>query len=120
MTMIVDVAIGVFLLYLALALIVTTLQELLSSLFATRAHHLYRVLSSVVRGRVLGSADDKALIQLVYEHPLIRSLADRVPQFRDGKPRLLGRGLPSYIPSRAFVLALLDVLRSGGGAPERA
>lgn len=120
MTTILDVAIGVMLLYLSLALIVTTLQELLASLFAARAQHLYRALSDLVTGTLKESDGEvKSLVQALYEHPLIRNLADRSPPWTLARPALFARGLPSYIPSRTFAVALIDVLRgtkAGGDA----
>ena len=112
MTTLVDVAIGVTLMYLALALVVTTVQELLASAFALRSQRLYVVLRDLVTGTVdYGAGGTKPLVQALYEHPLIRNLTDRAPRFVNGKPPWLARGLPSYIPSRAFAVALIDVLR---------
>jgi len=119
MSMLLDVAIGVSLLYLSLALIVTTTQELLASLFAWRAKHLYQALGDLVSGTV--NADDgrsKLLVQALYEHPLMRLLSDRAPALVRGRPHLFARGLPSYIPSRTFAIAFLDVLRGTRGAAD--
>jgi hypothetical protein len=52
MSMLLDVAIGVSLVYLSLALIVTGAQELLASLFASRARKLYEALADVVTGTI--------------------------------------------------------------------
>jgi hypothetical protein len=119
MTRLLDVAIGVTLLYLTLALLVTAVQELLASAFATRARRLYQVLADVVTGTVDdGTSSGKLLIQAIYEHPLVLSLADREANLKGGKPQLFARGLPSYIPSRTFVVALLDVLRGTKNATD--
>lgn len=119
MFMLLDVAIGVSLVYLSLALVVTATQELLASLFAWRAKQLYRALAEIVTGTVVGDdGNSKLLAQALYEHPLVRHLADRAPEFVRGRPSLLGRGLPSYIPSRAFAVALVDVLRGTRGAAD--
>jgi hypothetical protein len=112
MTTLVDVAIGVTLMYLALALVVTTVQELLASALALRSQRLYVVLRDLVTGTVDdGAGGTKPLVQALFEHPLIRNLTDRAPRFVNGKPPWLAHGLPSYIPSRAFAVALIDVLR---------
>lgn len=119
MSMLLDVAIGVSLLYLSLALIVTTTQELLASLFAARARRLYDALGEVVTGTIRDAdGNEKLLVQAVYEHPLVRHLADRAPEFVRGRPALFARGLPSYIPSRTFAIALVDVLRGTRGAAD--
>ena len=80
MSTILDAAIGLFLMYGALALIVTTLQELLASLLAARAKRLYAALSEMLTGSVDdGAGGTTPLLHALYEHPLIRNLADRVP-----------------------------------------
>ena len=114
MNTVVDVAIGVILLYLLLALIVTTAQELISSLLHLRAKHLYRALAGMLSGTVQGdppSTSNQLLLHAFYEHPLVRNLTSRVPERIQQALSPLGRGLPSYIPSRTFALALVDVLR---------
>jgi hypothetical protein len=99
MLQLLDVSIGVALLYSALALFVTTVQELIASIFAARAKRLYDVLAEMLAGHVPAEGNaSKPLVQALYEHPLLQNLAR-------------GRHLPSYIPSRAFAIALIDVLR---------
>jgi hypothetical protein len=90
-----DVAIGLFFLYLLLALSVTTVQELVATAFAWRAKNLYAAVSDMLKN---GSASP--LTKEVYAHPLVRNLVQKE----------LGR-LPSYIPSKTFAIALLDVLQ---------
>jgi hypothetical protein len=119
MSTILDAAIGLFLMYGALALIVTTLQELLASLLAARAKRLYAALSEMLTGSVDGgAAGTTPLLHVLYEHPLIRNLADRVPALSKDLPGWFARGLPSYIPSKTFVVALLDVLRGSKTAAD--
>jgi hypothetical protein len=104
-----DVAIGVVFLYLLLSLIVTTVQELIASLFRLRAKHLLDAVAGMLGDSKSG--DGKPLVEAIYTHPLIRNLTPEAPALADGKPSLLGKNLPSYIPSRAFAIALIDVLR---------
>jgi hypothetical protein len=85
---IVDVAIGVIFLYLTLSLIITASNELLASVLARRQKTLILGIRNLL-------GDD--LTAKLYQHPLIRSLCN------DDK-------LPSYIPSRSFALALLDLI----------
>ena len=112
MTIVLDVAIGITFLYLLLALIVTTIQELIASALRLRAQHLYRAIEGMLKGdeHVRGSDQTPAgeggtLLTELYAHPLIKNLRGK---------RLLSPSelaLPSYIPSKTFALALLDVLR---------
>lgn len=108
-----DVAIGVVFVYLLLALIVTTVQELISTLLSFRANDLYAAIELMLKG---DSDDDltkaRELAGKLYQHPLIKNL---VKEARPADPswldRVRGVGMPSYIPSRTFALALLDVLQ---------
>jgi hypothetical protein len=121
MNTIVDVAIGVIVLYLLLALIVTTVQELISSLLHLRAKHLYHTLEGMLAGTVAGitpSTSAQQLLHAFYEHPLVRNLTSRAPSSLKGALSTFGRGLPSYIPSRTFALALLDALRGTNSAAD--
>ena len=112
MTIVLDVAIGITFLYLLLALIVTTVQELVASALRLRAQNLYQALDGMLKGdahaRRSGQASPtggSTLLAEVYAHPLIKNLRGK---------RLLSPSelsLPSYIPSKTFALALLDVLR---------
>lgn len=116
-----DVAIGLILLYLLLALMVTTAQELVAGMFRLRAKHLFEVIEGMLRGNQDASSPEAKqateLVQKLYAHPLITNLVNQKLTLKDGKPPLLGGGLPSYIPSQTFALALLDVLRGKSAAP---
>jgi hypothetical protein len=72
-TTLLDLVIGIVLLYSLLALLVTTLQELVASVLSTRAKQLYQALADVLKGTAPDGA--KPLIDAFYEHPLIRNLA---------------------------------------------
>jgi hypothetical protein len=115
-TIALDVAIGMVFLYLLLALIVTTVQELFASLFRWRAKHLYDAIAGMLAGTD-DTKNSKRPLHELFEHPLIRNLADEALKLdAKGKPSLRGIGLPSYIPSQTFALALIDVLRGEQGA----
>lgn len=86
---ILDVVIGLFFGYLVLSLAVTAANELLAAWFRRRAWMLRKGVQNLV-----GDAD---VARQLYGHPLIRSLS-------------AGTRGPSYIPSRTFALALLDVV----------
>jgi hypothetical protein len=104
MSVALDVAISLSFLYLLLALLVTTIQELLASFLRLRAHHLY--------GAIREMLAPGGLERTFYEHPLIKNLVNRTLKTDDkGMPNWRADGLPSYIPSRTFALALVDVLK---------
>jgi hypothetical protein len=102
---ILDVVIGLFFGYLVLSLAVTAANEMSAAWFRRRAWMLRKGISHLV--------DDDDLAARLYEHPLVQSLASppgmlsRVPLLRG----LVGRG-PSYIRSRTFAIALLDVVQN--------
>jgi len=101
----IDVGIGLIFVYLMLSLVCTAANEALASAFAWRADTLHDGIHNLVDG------DDKAGVwtRKFYEHPLVRSL------YR-------GAQKPSYIPSRTFALAVLDLVlpRSAGAKPATA
>lgn len=101
-SVILDVAVGLILVYLLLSLIASALREGIESIIQARAVHLERGIRALL--------DDPAgvgLARKVYTHPLVFGLfeGDFVPSDR----RRLGRNLPTYIPARNFVQALLDL-----------
>ncbi|HEU0177538.1 MAG TPA: hypothetical protein VFV58_25020 [Blastocatellia bacterium] len=108
---ILDIAIGLIFVYLLLALICTTASELLAGLFNRRSRNLFIGIRGLleeetVRRENPKDPDDlkgKGLVDLFYAHPLIKALHGQ---------RIWGEGKskPSYIPSRTFALALLDII----------
>lgn len=105
MSNVLDLAIGLSFLYLLLALLVTTVQELIASVLELRGKNLHDALEGVLVGEAkAGGPAPLNLLEKVYDHPLIKNL--------QGKPWLRSKlRLPSYIPSKTFAVALLDVLR---------
>jgi hypothetical protein len=87
---ILDVVIGVVVLYLELSLVCTAVNELIAMVLKKRAKELEKGL--------LGLLTKRELVDKFYEHPLIKGLR---PDQRK----------PSYIPSRTFSLALMDIVR---------
>jgi hypothetical protein len=90
-----DVSIGLAFMYALLALWVTMAQETLATVLNWRAKDLYAAIHDM-----LAEGASSPLAQKLYAHPLIKNLVQKQ----------LGR-LPSYIPSKTFALALLDVLQ---------
>jgi hypothetical protein len=89
-----NIALGLFFVYLLLSLLVSDLQELLSTLFwDSRAKYLYGSIRAILGEKMAES---------LYNHPLIKSL----------KEHKIGQGDnffgPSYIPNAIFSTALID------------
>ncbi len=102
---ILEVAIGLAFLYMILSLIVTSLTELISQIFALRSSNLRRGIQTI-----LADVNDTGLTKQFYDHPLIKSLA--------WQGFSLNRRMPSYIPSHSFVMVLFDLIRNGPNSPQ--
>lgn len=110
-----DVVLGLIFVYLVLSLVCTGINETFASMFAWRP----RLLREGVRS-LLDDPQGTGIAGKVEEHPLIQSLVRsrrRDPRrWKEGTvPRLVGwwrhGRYPSYLPSRQFVTALLDVVK---------
>ena len=109
-----DVAIGLSFMYVMTSLLVTIVQEQLATLMQLRARNLYGAIKNLVADpALLEHPEYRTLAVDLYRHPLMQSLYRRSPLpakiSSDDFVRLTK--LPSYIPSRHFAVALLDVLR---------
>ncbi len=89
---ILDLAIGLSFIYLLLALLCTTFNEMIASWLKLRA----KTLESGIE-RMFGG--DRNLKNKLYGHPLIRSLQQNQ------------KAPPSYIPSNIFAIAFMDVMK---------
>jgi hypothetical protein len=100
-----DVAIGLAFLYLLLSLLSTGINEYIESWIKMRAKDLERGLRELlaVGAPTATGATPEGLIRQLYSHPLIYALFHG--EYQSG-----ARNLPSYIPSRNFALALMDVV----------
>ena len=99
----VDVAIGLALTYLLVSLMVTSLQETLTSILATRGKTLNAGLKKLLEPNGAAAGTLSALTSALLKHPLIQPTDAKRP--------------PSYIPTRNFSLAMLDVLADGSATP---
>jgi hypothetical protein len=97
---ILDVAIGLVFVYLLLSLLCSAIREGIAGLLKTRAVHLERGIQ-----RLLQDSAQNGLAKTMYEHPLISSLRSGDKNNR--------WNLPSYIPSRNFALAFMDLVARG-------
>src|ERR1700758_4707650 len=118
---ILDVAIGVAFVYLFFSLICSVVNEGIAAVLSLRAKNLLAGIESLFSEGELSKGT--SFVEAIYNHGLIRGL------FRDpikGKPVTGSSGaeqvkktfgadiLPSYIPSRSFAIALLDLLMPAG------
>lgn len=99
---ILDTAIGMVFVFLVLSLICGIVQELIATVLSWRAATLRTGIQ-----QMLGDARFSGLAKQVYDHPLITGL------MKPGRAGA-GRKLPSYIPSRTFALALIDLMDPNG------
>lgn len=96
----IEVLIGLALVYLLLALIVTALTEWTSSAFRYRASNLHKAVRQMLDG-ASGSATNA---ERFYQHPRIVALSE-------------GTRRPSYIPSRTFAEVVKDLNQQGDAFP---
>lgn len=130
--LILELAIGLIFTYLTLSLIASEIQEIISTLLQWRAEHLKYSVEKLLSGNVResrGVAQD--LANRLYESPIIQDLnyeaRGRIARFFRAAVQGVGalyRGLtrgrnvfgqqtsgPSYIPSKAFAVSLLENLQ---------
>lgn len=91
-----DVSIGLILVYLLMSLMCSLLQELIANVMSSRGKHL------------------KANIKAMLNDPLMSGLAKRLYASPRIKALSLPGKLPSYIPSAAFAKALADIIVEDG------
>jgi len=97
---ILDVAIGLVFIFLLVSLLVSAAAEMISGWLKWRSVYLWDGLEKLLQSREARNE--------LYEHPLIKGLTKVNVAAADWAG---GRNGPSYIPSRTFALALVDILR---------
>jgi hypothetical protein len=118
---ILDVAIGMAMLFLAVSLICSAVRESIETFMKTRAMDLERGVRAL-----LADHDGHGFTKLLFDHPLISGLfpgtyePSRITKtlLSAGDHRMplaARRNLPSYIPSGQFASALLDLVVRGPG-----
>lgn len=102
-----DVALGLAFLYLLMSVVCSAAVEFFEALMKFRARDLEHGIRELL--------NDPTLVKAVYDHPLVASLYSGTYGAAGGARYTIGemlswrkRRLPSYIPARNFVLALLD------------
>jgi hypothetical protein len=97
---ILDVGIGLVVVYLVASLGVTATNEFIAAWFKLRAKTLHAGIARLLQG-------DPTLVEKFFAHPLVKALSRD-----DAKP-------PSYIPARTFVLATVDAIGGQSGLAQR-
>src|SRR5687768_15473720 len=97
---IVDVVIGLMLVFAILSLIATAAQEIIATMMNARGRHLERAIKSLLGG-------SPELFESVLKHPLIGSLSNTGSLSKTDR-------VPSYIPANLVVSALLHSLARSG------
>ena len=108
---IIDVAVGVVFVFLLVSLIASAIREGIEGWMKTRATHLEAGIRELLHDK-----SGMGLVAQLYNHPLIYGLfsGEYSPRARDKWLAFTsGANLPSYIPSRNFALALMDLAARG-------
>ncbi len=100
-----EIVIGLIFIYVLLSLFCTTVTELIARFFALRS----LTLEEGIKNMLAGSGEGKEIAEAFYCHPLISKMGLRdkglLPQNK--------KGMPSYLSSNYFALALYDTLFPG-------
>jgi hypothetical protein len=110
---ILEVAIGVVFVFLIISIVCSAIREGLEAILKTRAAYLEHGIREL-----LGDRGPRGLAGQLYAHPLISGLYSSdyaPPPTRSSLSWFFARGrnLPSYIPSRNFALAVMDLAARG-------
>ena len=116
---IIDVAIGLVFVFLLLSLICSAAHEIIEAFMKARAANLERGIQE------LAGSDSQTFVAKLYDHGLINSLykGKYAPAAKGFIKRFFqrwgkGSDLPSYIPSKNFALALIDLKNTGADLPQ--
>src|SRR3954463_7293047 len=105
---ILEIAIGLIMMFILVSTICTAIREGIEAWLKTRAAYLEQGIR-----QLLNDKNGTGLARNLYEHPLINGLYNDgyTPGADKGTPSLFaaGRNLPSYITSKNFALALIDI-----------
>jgi hypothetical protein len=103
---ILDVALGVIFVFLIVSLLATAVRETIESKMKSRAVYLEKGIREL-----LGDENGTRMVKAFYEHPLIYSLYKGGYKAKDS--RRAGGALPTYIPSKNFADAIIDLAIRG-------
>lgn len=102
-----DVAIGLFFIYLILSLLVSGIQELIATVLEWRAKQLKEAIQIILGDNEANDPSAKQAQKIandLWNHPLIRSLNQR--------KIIRGSVGPSYISSKMFAATLLEIIQT--------
>lgn len=102
-----DVAIGLFFIYLTLSLLVSGIQELIATVLEWRAKQLKEAIQIILGDNEANDPSAKQAQKIandLWNHPLIRSLNQR--------KIIRGSVGPSYISSKMFAATLLEIIQT--------
>jgi len=99
-----DWAIGIIFVYLLLAVVCTTINEWIAGITSVRAKTLEKGIAQLLDKQPT-SDTSKTFLDEFYDHPLVAGM------FTPGKSGAAGH--PSYLPSRTFATALMDLATKG-------
>ncbi|MDX2243108.1 MAG: hypothetical protein NW224_20700 [Leptolyngbyaceae cyanobacterium bins.302] len=121
---ILDIAIGLFFIYLIASLLASEIQELISTVLQWRAKHLRESIQNLLIGGQSTAKDDQVgeFLETIYSDPLIRNMNQRSRGLIGSigqwfyhnllyrKHSIFGQetSAPSYIPPETFATALLE------------
>jgi hypothetical protein len=113
-----EVAVGIVFVFLIVSVMCSAIREAIEARLKTRAAYLERGIRELLHDtHASGNETAPGLARAFYAHPLIYGLyaSTYTPGEATARPALLARGggLPSYIPSRNFALALMDIAARG-------
>lgn len=103
---ILDLAIGMVFVYLLLALLCTTINEWIAGIFGLRARTLASAIGQLLDDQKT-SDPTRSFLAEFYAHPIISGMG------MPGK----GPATASYLPSRAFATAVMDLVTAGKEGP---
>jgi hypothetical protein len=113
-----DVAFGITFFFALLALVASSIQEIIAAVLSTRGKVLQQMLIQILADAPVQTAPPAAPSQVadlaarVIAHPLISGVATaNLPAWLSR--RLNSVQLPSYVPSGNFATALIETLRAG-------
>src|SRR4051794_5082858 len=107
---ILEVAIGIVFVFVLVSTLASAIREGIEAWLKTRASYLEFGIRELLQDR-----EGTGLCSELFNHPLIQNLfqGEYVPRPASKKPLKGGGSLPSYIPSRNFAVAILDVAARG-------
>ncbi len=117
----IDIAIGLALVYLMLSLLAASITELIANILDLRGKNLMKGINAMLTGSFAlpaqgagtvpdpgqAATDSDDLLQKIVKHPLVQPVHAQIRS-------KVGSAYPSYLPATQFSSAVLDVLRAEG------